>query len=167
MCIAVGFDYLPNVKGVGNNTAKKLVKEMQSFLDNLTKLSNAPQDYGDQFLSARAIFMHQTIFVPEKLTTAPLTQWSECNYGLNAKLQEYCGMYPFIHFFCLSSFYANIVYCIFICNMLNILSSQLPQEYAVANWLWAMLIQRKKTLLPTDILHHLRYFTLIFKISKT
>ena len=51
--------------------------------------------------------------------------------------------------------------------MLNILSSQLPQEYAVANWLWAMLIQRKKTLLPTDILHHLRYFTLIFKILKT
>jgi hypothetical protein len=117
MCIAVGCDYLPNVKGVGINTAKKLVKEKQSFLDDLTKLSNAPQDYGDQFLSARAIFMHQTILDPDKLTTTPLTQWSECNSGLNAKLQEYCGMYPFIHFFCLSSFYANIVYCIFICKV--------------------------------------------------
>lgn len=94
MCIASGCDYLPNVKGVGVSTAKKVIKENQNFLQFFANLPHAPQDYCEQFVSTRAIFKHQTIFDPDKLTTAPLTGWNKENSELCEKLKDYCGRYP-------------------------------------------------------------------------
>ena len=76
ICITTGCDYLPNVKGVGINKAKKLVKE-NDFLHHLIRIPGAPEGYENQFVSARAIFQHQTIINPDNLTTMPINIWNE------------------------------------------------------------------------------------------
>ena len=96
ICITTGCDYLPNVKGVGINKAKKLVKENDDFLHHLIQIPGAPEGYENQFVSARAIFQHQTIINPDNLTTMPINVWNETfDDDTKANLQKCCGAYPF------------------------------------------------------------------------
>lgn len=96
ICIAAGCDYLPNVKGVGINKAKKMVKENDDFLQHLTQIPGAPQGYEEQFITARAVFQHQTVIDPDNSTTVPINAWNETfDDETRTNLQKYCGVYPF------------------------------------------------------------------------
>ena len=96
ICITTGCDYLPNVKGVGINKAKKLVKENDDFLHHLIQIPGAPEGYENQFVSVRAVFQHQTIINPDNLTTMPINVWNETfDDDTKANLQNCCGAYPF------------------------------------------------------------------------
>ena len=55
MCIAAGCDYLPNVRGMGIHSAKKLVTEENNFLAVLQSNKYAPGEYTSGFQTAKAI----------------------------------------------------------------------------------------------------------------
>ena len=73
MCIAAGCDYLPNVRGIGIHSAKKLVTEGNDFLAVLQSNKYAPGEYTSGFQTAKAIFLHQTVINPADGTTIPLS----------------------------------------------------------------------------------------------
>ena len=99
ICITAGCDYLPNVKGVGINKAKTLVKENDDFIHHLSQIPGASQGYKDRFVSACAVFQHQTIIDPESSTTMPINKWTEAfDDESKANLQRYCGVYPLMPF---------------------------------------------------------------------
>ena len=92
MCIAAGYDYLPNVRGIGIHSAKQLVTEGNNFLAVLQSNKHAPGEYTSGFQTAnKAIFLHQTVINPADGTTIPLSPWGETP---DSQSQTSCGMYP-------------------------------------------------------------------------
>ena len=55
MYIAAGCDYLPNVRGMGIHSAKKLVTEENNFLAVRRSNKYAPGEYTSGFQTAKAI----------------------------------------------------------------------------------------------------------------
>ena len=92
MCIIVGCDYLPNIKCVGINKAKKIVMQEDDLMKALLALKNVPEGYACSFKQAKAVFLHQTVINTSTYTTIPLTEWS---VGEKTEiLQNLCGKYP-------------------------------------------------------------------------
>lgn len=93
MCIIAGCDYLPNIKCVGINKAKKLVLQEADLMKALLKLAYVPDGYECSFKQAKAVFLHQTVIDKSTFTTIPLTEWE---VGEKTEiLQTLCGKYPY------------------------------------------------------------------------
>lgn len=59
MCIIAGCDYLPNIRCIGLNKARKLVLQEADLMDALLKLKHVPEGYARKFFNAKAVFLHQ------------------------------------------------------------------------------------------------------------
>ncbi|XP_022800229.1 exonuclease 1-like [Stylophora pistillata] len=86
MCILSGCDYLPSVKGIGLQTAIKLLRK-SSNVDKLirslrteTKM-HVPDDYEKNFKQAEETFLYQLVFDPVSMNLVPLSDLPE---GLQA-----------------------------------------------------------------------------------
>ena len=107
ICITTGCDYLPNVKGVGINKAKKLVKENDDFLHHLIQIPGAPEGYENQFVSARAVFQHQTIINPDNLTEQSIRTINQIihnavllfMYQFSLNVQTFVSLIPFYNLY--------------------------------------------------------------------
>ena len=91
MCIAAGCDYLPNVREIGNHSAKKLQTEGNNVLAVLQSNKYASGEYTSGFQTAKAIFLHQTVINPADGTTIPLSPWGQ---NPDSHSQTSCGIYP-------------------------------------------------------------------------
>ena len=92
MCMIAGCDYLPNIKCVGINKAKKIVMQEDDLMKALLALKYVPEGYACSFKQARSVFLHQTVINKSTYTTIPFTEW-----GVGEKteiLQNLCGKYP-------------------------------------------------------------------------
>lgn len=76
MCVVAGCDYLKNIKGIGINKAKQLVKK-DNFISELQKQKNAPRNFEEAFLKARNVFKHQLVFHPGTSKVKPLQEWED------------------------------------------------------------------------------------------
>jgi 5'-3' exonuclease len=91
-CITAGCDYLKNVRGIGVHKAFQmhLTPSSTDIFDELAK-KGASKDYKNNFLMARSVFCHQTVFDPVVCTTVPLNEWTT---PPTHEIQQYCGLYP-------------------------------------------------------------------------
>lgn len=93
MCIIAGCDYLPNIRCIGLNKARKLVLQEADLMDALLKLKHVPEGYARKFFNAKAVFLHQTVIDVKTLKTVPLREWDVTEKP--GPLQNLCGKYPF------------------------------------------------------------------------
>ena len=92
MCIIAGCDYLPNIKCVGINKARKMVLQEADVMKALLTLKYVPEGYASSFRQAKAVFLHQTVIDVTTFTTIPLAEW---DVGEKTEsLQKLCGKYP-------------------------------------------------------------------------
>lgn len=91
MCIICGCDYLPNIRGIGVHTAKKIVVEEANVMNALLKHKNVPEGYENMFLEAKSVFVHQTVIDPRTMHTVPLNEWTDT---VVSRTQAMCGKYP-------------------------------------------------------------------------
>ncbi|CAB3996104.1 Exonuclease 1 [Paramuricea clavata] len=93
MCIVAGCDYLPNIRGIGINKARKLVVEEADLMKALLNLKNVPEGYKNRFLEAKSVFLHQTVIDTKTKETVPLSEWRDTPVATSQ--QNMCGKYPF------------------------------------------------------------------------
>ncbi|ELA46481.1 hypothetical protein VCUG_02025 [Vavraia culicis subsp. floridensis] len=69
VCILSGCDYLENVKGVGINSAIKLMKKLRSVelvVNEMRRTKSVPESYLSNFIKARLTFKYQVVYDPVK-----------------------------------------------------------------------------------------------------
>lgn len=69
VAILSGCDYLENIKGVGINTAIKLLRTHNSIelvVNEIRKKKNVPESYLSDFMNAKLTFKYQVVYDPER-----------------------------------------------------------------------------------------------------
>ena len=106
MCIVAGCDYLPNIRGIGINKARKLVVEEADLMKALLNLKNVPEGYKNRFLEAKSVFLHQTVIDTKTKETVPLSEWRDTPVATTQ--QNMCGKYPFNLYDSLSAVWCHL-----------------------------------------------------------
>ena len=87
MCIAAGYDFLRNVKGVGIQRAFEMASSEGDMLEALSR-KGADEEYCGNFIKAMTVFNHQTVFDLECCSTVPLKKWDT---DPSMDIQYLCG----------------------------------------------------------------------------
>ncbi|KAL9953298.1 hypothetical protein ACROYT_G040694 [Oculina patagonica] len=93
MCILSGCDYLPSIKGIGLQTAIKLLRKSSSVHKLIRSLRieakmYVPEDYEKSFKQADETFLYQLVFDPVSMKLVPLNELPE---GLQPGDLEFAG----------------------------------------------------------------------------
>lgn len=96
MCIAAGYGYLKNWKGIGIHRAYEMVAVGGNVLDALAR-KGADEEYCEKFKKALAVFKHQTVFDFESGSTVPVEKWGS---DPSMDIQHLCRLYPRFSFLC-------------------------------------------------------------------
>ncbi|KAJ7389055.1 Rad2 nuclease [Desmophyllum pertusum] len=93
MCILSGCDYLPSIKGIGLQTAIKLLRKSSSVKKLIRSLRleakmYVPEDYEEGFKQAEETFLHQLVFDPVSMKLVPLNELPD---GLQPGDLEFAG----------------------------------------------------------------------------
>jgi len=93
MCILSGCDYLPSIKGIGLQTAIKLLRKSSSVHKLIRSLRieakmYVPDDYEKSFKQADETFLYQLVFDPVSMKLVPLNELPE---GLQPGDLEFAG----------------------------------------------------------------------------